>query len=274
VPQYRQILEEFTKIKNYLSDKNIRISCHPDQFNVLASKNQDAVNKTIKELNFHGAILDLLGCKQDYSSPINIHVNCSDGTPEEIARRFTENLDKCNKSVRTRLVVENEDRGMWNVLMLLEYFWKKYNIPITFDNLHHKCNPSPHMINDAGEDTAFSSCVGAWRTLGYVPLFHYSESSTNSRKHADMPTSTPYIEFGEDAEKVDFDIELKQKDPAIRALSQIELTHESEKLGMYEVDKSQGKGENVYTIVWNDDWPIPPLSQIKKLLQDKQNEEL
>jgi UV DNA damage endonuclease len=275
VPQYQEILQEFAKIKDYLADKNIRISCHPDQFNVLASKNQDAVNKTIKELNFHGAVLDLLGCKQDYSSPINIHVNCSDGTPDEIARRFVENLAKCNKSVRSRLVVENEDKGMWNVLMLLEYFWKTHTIPITFDNLHHKCNPSPHMINDTGEDTAFSSCVETWGSLGYVPLFHYSESITNDRKHADMPTSTPYIEFGEDAEKVDFDIELKQKDPAIRALSQIELVHESEKLEMYDINKVQSKSENVYTIVWDDDTQaIPPaaLSKLKEILKGDKDE--
>jgi UV DNA damage endonuclease len=215
VPQYQQILEEFNKIKNYLADKQIRISCHPDQFNVLASKNQDAVNKTIKELNFHGAVLDLLGCKQDYSCPINIHVNCSDGTPEEIAQRFVANMNKCNKSVRSRLVVENEDRGMWNVAMLLEHFWNGHKIPITFDNLHDKCNPSTDTVD------AFSSCADTWKTLGYVPLFHYSESSANDRKHADMPTSTPYLEFGEDANKVDFDIELKAKDAAIRFMSAI-----------------------------------------------------
>lgn len=226
VPQYSEIMSELAKIKQYLADKTIRLSCHPDQFNVLASKNQLAVEKTIKELNFHGAFLDLLGCKRDYSSPINIHVNCSDGTPEEIAKRFFDNLSRCNLSVRSRLVVENEDKSIWNVAALLKYFHEPYNIPITFDNLHDKCNPSPDL------EDCFNACIATWQ--GFVPLFHYSESSTGDHRHADLPSSTPYIEFGEDAVKIDFDIELKAKDTAIREMNLLELTHESQILGLYD----------------------------------------
>lgn len=267
VPQYEEIMQEFAGIKDYLADKNIRLSCHPDQFNVLASKNKEAVDKTIKELNFHGALLDLMGCKRDYSSPINIHVNCSDGTPEEIAGRFMENLAKCNLAVRSRLVVENEDKGIWNVALLVEHFWSKYGIPITFDNLHHRCNPSPN-INDSSE--AFNLCFDTWGT--FKPLFHYSESSTGDNCHADMPTSTPLVEFGE--KLVDFDIELKSKDTAMRSLALLELTYESEKLNMY-VDKSQGESENVYTIVWNDDTQAIPqaaLSKLKEILKGDKDE--
>lgn len=213
VPQYQEIMDEFKRIRD--AKYNLRLSCHPDQFNVLASNNQEAVAKTLKELNYHGGLLDLLGCPRDYSSPINIHINCTDGTPQEIAQRFMTNLSKCNVSVRSRLVVENEDKGIWNVSNLLEYVYKPYGIPVTFDNLHDSCLPS-----DDVED-CFASCAATWGE--FKPLFHYSESSNGTRAHADLPTSTPYVQFGEDAHKVDFDVELKAKDEAIRVIEDAPL---------------------------------------------------
>jgi UV DNA damage repair endonuclease len=41
--------------------------------------------------------------------------------------------------VKSRLVLENNDTGnTWTVNNLKRYFYNKYNIPITFDNLHHE----------------------------------------------------------------------------------------------------------------------------------------
>ena len=96
---------------------------------------------------------------------INIHVNCSDGEPWEIADRFAANLATLSDSVRSRLVVENEDKGIWNVERLVKYFYNRHGIPITYDNLHDKCNPS---------DVGIYDCVATWGK--YKPLFHYSES--------------------------------------------------------------------------------------------------
>jgi len=215
-PQYPEILDLFSGIRttNQSPRQNYgrltRLSTHPDQFNVLASLNQDAVKKTIIELNHHGWLMDMLGCERNYSNPINIHVNCSAGTHSEIAARFIKNLEKCDKSVTSRLVIENEDKGMWNVDALLLFFYSEYGIPITFDNLHDKCNPSE--LEDCIE-----KCAETWGQ--FKPLFHYSEShpdyiKTNPRKHADLPSQRPpgcSIE-------VDWEVELKSKDEAIRKL--------------------------------------------------------
>ena len=89
VPQYDDIMEELEAIATYNQTWNVRLSTHPDQFNVLASENQNAVDKTINELNFHGWVMDKLGCARDYSSPMNIHVNCTKGDPADIADRLS-----------------------------------------------------------------------------------------------------------------------------------------------------------------------------------------
>lgn len=210
VPQYRSIMFEFEDIsRNNLAWK-VRLSTHPDQFNVLASENQASVDKTITELNHQGWVMDQLGCERNYYNPINIHVNCTKGSLDDIACRFMSNLNKCDQSVQSRLVVENEDRGCWTVFNLLTHF----NIPITYDNLHDDCNLSfahPNVSNMA-------ACAETWGSI--KPLFHYSEScpdSPNPRKHADMPTAFPATN------RYDWDIELKSKDEAIRKLAMIEL---------------------------------------------------
>lgn len=211
VPQYEQIMEEFRDIVYYNETWQVRLSTHPDQFNVLASENQSAVDKTIRELNHHGWVMDMLGCERSYRNPMNIHVNCTKGDLADIAARFMSNLAKCDESVTSRLVVENEDKGCWTVSNLLEHF----NIPITYDNLHDKCNPSqlPCRVHPAW---GMSSCAATWGNV--KPLFHYSEShpdKTNPRSHADMPTDFPA------SDQYDWDIELKSKDAAIRACAAI-----------------------------------------------------
>jgi UV DNA damage endonuclease len=208
VPQYEQIMEEFRNIVCCNETWNVRLSTHPDQFNVLASENQSAVDKTIAELNHHGWVMDKLGCERSYQNPINIHVNNTKGDLDDIAARFMSNLNKTDQSVQSRLVIENEDKGCWNVDNLLLHFFDNYGIPITYDNLHDKCNNS--VVGN------MSDCADTWPCK---PLFHYSESalgSTNPRKHADMPTDCP-VEI-----LYDWDIELKSKDAAVRACIELQ----------------------------------------------------
>ena len=210
-PDYADIMATLADCAYIIKSKGVRVSCHPDQFNVLASEGKPQVDKTIKELNHHGWLMDMLGAPRDYRAPINIHVNNTKGDPADIAARFMANLAKCDDSVQSRLVVENEDKGIWTPKLLAEHF----NIPITYDNLHHKCLP-----DGLTAEAAFKLCYRTWHRTGYFkPLFHYSEShpdKPNPRSHADMPVSKP-DDYGMSF-PVDYDIELKSKDDAILAL--------------------------------------------------------
>ena len=212
-PDYIDIMAALADCASVVRDKGVRISCHPDQFNVLASVGKPQVDKTVRELNHHGWLMDHIGGWRDYRTPINIHVNNTKGEPSEIAARFMSNLAKCDESVRSRLVVENEDKGIWTPKLLSEHF----DLPITYDNLHHKCLP-----DGLSHSQAFSLCYKSWMRGGYFkPLFHYSEShpdKTNPRSHADMPSERPYETF---SMPVDYDIELKSKDAAIEAFASL-----------------------------------------------------
>lgn len=227
VPQYSSILSVFEQIKEFNIDtktfmQKVRLSCHPDQFNVLATENESSLEKTVRELNYHGWLMDMMGCSRSYINPINIHVNCSKGDKEEIATRFMLGYSCLHESASSRLVIENEDKGIWDVENLYRFFYIPYNIPITFDNLHHKCNPG-----SLTEQECIKLCSETWKNI--KPLFHYSESDPNNknpRAHADFPVSCP------SSEDYDWDIELKAKDKAIRMISLIELSEEAQELNL------------------------------------------
>lgn len=223
VPQCYDILEEFRDIVYYNETWQVRLSTHPDQFNVLASENQASVDKTIAELNHHGWVMDKLGCERSYYNPMNIHVNNTKGDLADIAARFMSNLNKTDQSVQSRLVIENEDKGCWTVANLLEHF----DIPITYDNLHDKCNPSQFLPFGGDYFYPMEECAKTWgfiptryykKAYNVKPLFHYSESMPdhkNPRKHADMPTDCPATD------RYDWDLELKGKCYAIRRCEEI-----------------------------------------------------
>ena len=148
---------------------------------------------------------------------MNIHPSTSTKEPtdenlKKIVDRFWAGFQKTNDGVKKRLLVENEDKGIWTPKLLVENF----RIPITYDNLHHKCLP-----DGLTAEAAFKLCYRTWHRTGYfTPLFHYSEShpdKSNPRSHADMPVSKP-DDYGMSF-PVDYDIELKSKDHAIAALS-------------------------------------------------------
>ena len=210
LPQYSSILQEIDNIAYTIQQNNVRISCHPSEFNVLASSNADAVDRTVTELNFYSNFLDMLGCSADYNSPMNLHINNRQGSNDEITQRFMHNYNRLDSNCRSRIVIENDDKlNCWSVKQLVQDFHPKTNIPITFDYLHQACHSDSWT-----EQQALEECYITWGE--YRPLFHYSEScsdpdNTNPRKHADYAENT-FSTYGLD---FDLDMELKMKDKAI-----------------------------------------------------------
>lgn len=207
LPNIDSIYDQFEIISKTRETTGVRLSTHPGPFCVLASPKPEVATKTIDELNFYSSFMDIIGCPADHSSPINLHINCSPkhGSYNEIIESFMSSFNRLDPNCRNRLTVECDDKsGGWSVQELIEHFNPATNIPITFDYLHHKCNPS------YDEQTAVELCHATWDTK---PLFHYSESrpGNNPRAHCDVPTE-PFNTYGLD---FDVDMEVKMKDRAI-----------------------------------------------------------
>ena len=191
---------------------NISISSHPDQFNVLASYNEQTVSQSIKELNHQARVLDMMGMTADYSSPMCLHLNLSPNlnkeTVDDYVNRFISALLRCSPSVQNRLVLENEDKGFWNCQNLYEYFGML--LPLVYDNLHHKCNPSDLGVDSQEIVSAFKATWGH-----YTPIMHWSEGLVDKpRSHREFASHLP-DEIAANKDCV-WEFELKHKDIAIR----------------------------------------------------------
>lgn len=216
LPQRDKILEEFKKCSDIIKFNNLRCSTHPDQFVVPASLNENTSKKSVIELNYHADVMDMFGLPQSYNAPINIHMNCYKGCDlKDTAKRFIDVFESMNDNVKKRLVLENEDKpNSWSVRELYDHIFSKINIPITYDNLHHKCNDKGLSAKDA-----YNLAKSTWGN--YIPLFHFSDSeigSKNPRAHADY-VHTFAEEYNND-DVVDLEFEFKAKDLALKSFEE------------------------------------------------------
>ena len=207
LPNNDEIFKIIDNIKKSIINTNIRVSAHPSEYITLTSSNPSAIDNSIRDLEQHAELFDLLGLSNTRWNPINIHVR-QDGNPDEIFQSFIGNYSKLSDNIKQRLVLEVNDNvnGTWHIPNLIKYFYDKLGLPITFDVLHHKfCH------GNVTEQIAYEM---AYKTWNIVPIFHFSEGIDNTRKHADYATTLP----NDFKYPVYWDVELKAKDYAIQKL--------------------------------------------------------
>ena len=214
LPDKDAIYDEFKQCSEIIKINNLRCSTHPDQFTVPASSKPNVVAKSIIELNSHGLAMDLFGLPQSYDAPINIHMNCFKNEDlKTIADRFISVYNNLNANVKSRLVLECEDKpNSWNTKQLYTYVYQEVGIPITYDSLHHRNN-----TGGLNEYEAYNLAKSTWGS--HIPLFHFSDTNSqlnNPRAHADYPT-TSHQEFVND-DDLHLECEFKAKDYAIELI--------------------------------------------------------
>ena len=215
LPNHDDIQDVFDTIEETIKNTGVRISAHPDQFNVLATTNEKVVEKTITELNLMSSLMDRFGLSSDHNTPINIHIqNSKDGTRKEISERFLKNFYRLDENCQRRLVVENDDRqAAWSVAKLLDIFYPITKIPITYDSHHFRLNNPENLT----AENAAASCAETWGVI--TPLFHFS----NGRDHALDKAHSDYVyDVHEELfnREVDVDYEYKLKDLTIKKYEQ------------------------------------------------------
>lgn len=214
LPDYNKIVTLLRGVGNLALKYGQRLSFHPGPFNVLGSPNQDLVNKTVKELNQHAEIMDLMGLPKSHLYPINIHCNGIYGDKIATLQRWANNYLTLSESAQSRLVIENDDKAsMYSVKDLYDNIFSQVKVPITFDYHHHR-------FNDGGltEKEAFELAVSTWQYHGVKPLFHYSscrktfeDNTCKAQAHADFI----YEKINDYGYAVDIEVEAKAKDFAV-----------------------------------------------------------
>ena len=213
-------LPDYTKISNLLKgagkiamDAGQRLTFHPGHFCVIASQNPDVVVRSIKELNQHGEIMDLIGLPRTPYAAINIHVNTTAISKEDSLNRFIKAFDTLDPSVKERMTVENDDKkAQYSISDLVYGLSAHTGIPIVFDYHHHWCYDDPMPEKDA-----LYLAASTWPE-GIRQLVHYSsckkiheDSSVVNRAHADYI----YEEIHTYGLSIDIDLEAKAKEKAL-----------------------------------------------------------
>ena len=97
LPDYDKICNILKGAGTLANQYGQRLTFHPGPFSVLASANPDVVTKTIRDLNTHGEIMDLIGLPRTPYAAINIHVNTTAPDKESAMQRFCQNFQLLNE---------------------------------------------------------------------------------------------------------------------------------------------------------------------------------
>ena len=211
LPGWESIQKMLQHIGKYATDYDIRLSFHPGPFNVLASKSEAVIQKTINNLNFHSRLMDEMGLSRTHFNPINIHVGGAFGDRKASIERFAKNFDRLDEGTKLRLNIENDDRpNMFSALDLM-YLHELIEIPICFDYLHHQfCH------SNQPEEEAVKMCYETWK--GVNPVVHVASSILNENENHHMPRAHAnflYEEFDNYGLNVDYMVEAKAKEQAL-----------------------------------------------------------
>jgi UV DNA damage endonuclease len=213
LPDCEQITGVLQEVNRYCRANDIRLSFHPDQFITIASPNPAVVVNSIKELEYHGFLAELIG-----ADIVNIHIGGVFNDKNAVLKRFAENFKLLSPAVKTRLAVENDDisYSVQDVLPLCE----QLSIPMVYDVHHHRCNPDKYSIAEATD-----RCIEHWMALRREPHFHISSpldgwNSSTRRSHADYIDFKDVPEYWLKLNNFTLDVEAKAKELAVTKLIQ------------------------------------------------------
>ena len=170
-------LKDFDEIEEVLfecglfaEENDIRLSMHPGPFNKLCSPNEQVVLNTIRDLEIHGRVMDLLGQPRSPWAKINIHVGGAYNDKPMALGNFCRNFARLSDAVRSRLTVENDDKeSLYSTKELYDGIFKKIGIPIVHDYHHHTL-----CTGGLSQQDAVELALQTWGDI--VPVVHYSQS--------------------------------------------------------------------------------------------------
>ena len=210
------------KVGEFIREHNIRISMHPDQFVIINALKEDVVERSVRELEYHCTVLDRMGL--DRTAKIQIHLGGVYGDKDSAIERFIASYNSLSKSLKSRLVIENDDRSYSLVDCLSVH--EKIGIPIVFDAFHHQCLNNGETLRQGLELSATT-----WKESDGVPMVDYSSQQRGQwpGSHAKTLNTTMFRNFLHEAKGLDFDMMLEIKDKETSAGKALTILKEYQK---------------------------------------------
>jgi UV DNA damage endonuclease len=239
-PQFgRQLDEAHTQLQEVgalARSLDMRLSMHPGQYTVLNSPNEATYRAAVRELQYAADLLDYMGMPPD--NKVIVHVGGAYNDKPSAMARWVERYPQLPENVRTRLVIENDDT-IFNLAEALQIS-RETGVPVVFDNLHHRVNPSPSFRGEGGmgEREAMELALATW-PHGQIPKIHYSDQRMGEVQvrvkgkgtrmqaaargaHADYIDPEAFADFLLRMEDLQFDVMFEAKAKELAAVRVIE----------------------------------------------------
>ena len=217
VPWWQILKSQFASLGEFIGNKRLRVSMHPGQFTILNSPRHEVVANSVKELEYHTAVLDALGV--DNSHKIVIHLGGVYEDKRKSLGRFVENCKKLDSRIRARLVIENDER-CYTVADALKAS-KAIGVPVVFDVFHHVWNPA---LESLPVRSIIRLAAKTWRKRDGRVKIHYSNQWPGgpAGAHSKSINVGKFLQFYDTIHDLDVDImlEVKDKQQSVLKLSQ------------------------------------------------------
>lgn len=211
LPEHGEIAAIAAECGEIVREEGMRLTFHPSHWVKLASESDDTVENALRDLEVHGAWLDLLGLPRTPYCSINVHVGGHYGDKEATAERFRTAVERLSPAARDRLTVENDDtESLWSVPELVESVAEPLGVPVVFDHHHHQ-----FVDRGLSYEEAFELAAGTWGDVR--PVAHYSEPARLWGDDAKPQAHADYVEQVPDwlVERADVMLEAKAKERAL-----------------------------------------------------------
>lgn len=182
----------FASIGDHARANNVRLSFHPGQFCVLASDNNEVVNRSIEEFEYHVDMARWMGYGKKFQDfKINVHIAGRAG-PQGIRAA----LQRLTPEARNTITIENEEMS-WGLDSTLELAG---DLALVLDIHHHFIKTGEYI--DAKDDR-IKRVIDSWR--GVRPVIHYSvsrEEYLNDIPQNQLPDLSSLMESGHKKQKL------------------------------------------------------------------------
>jgi len=155
--------QHFARVGEVARELDVRLSMHPGQFTVLASDNENIVNRSIEEFEYHVDVIRWMGYGKTFQDfKCNVHISGRKG-PQGII----DALKRLSPEARNTITIENDENkwGLEHSLELVDH------CALVLDIHHHWCREGNYI---RPTDDRFARVIDSWR--GVRPVIHYSVS--------------------------------------------------------------------------------------------------
>ena len=230
-PWSDRYVDEFERIGSFIRENEIRIDMHPGQYTLLNAKEPRIVTNAIRDLQYHCDVLDLM--ELDETAKVQIHVGGVYGDREASMQRFVDAVGGLPRSLRRRLVIENDERSY--PLPDCLGVSAQTGCPVVLDVYHHSLLNHGESLSEA-----LAAAAMTWKAADGLPIVDYSSPLPRGRfgRHADTLDPEDFGRFLKDSLPNDFDVMLEIKDKEVSALRAVALAQSDPRFALSAINPS------------------------------------